>query len=222
MGQQVLPFYLVCDESGSMDGEPIDAMNEALPDLHQEIAHTPVVADKTQFGIIGFSEDAEILLKLSDLSQVKQMPVLSAKTATNFAAAFRCVKEQIELDVDRLKQQGDRIYRPVVFFLTDGYPNTEDWKNDWEALTSEKFKYHPKIVAFGFGQANEPTISAVATFKAFMADGTLSPADALREFAVVLTKSVVESGSNVGQSGNMTVQVPDTVPGFTAIDVDEL
>lgn len=33
MSQQILPFYLVCDESASMSGEPIDAINQALPEL---------------------------------------------------------------------------------------------------------------------------------------------------------------------------------------------
>jgi uncharacterized protein YegL len=43
-----------------MSGDPIDAINEALPELHQEIGSSPVVADKTQFCIIGFSDDAEV------------------------------------------------------------------------------------------------------------------------------------------------------------------
>src|SRR3954447_5035199 len=114
MGQQVLPFYLICDESGSMSGAPIDAMNQALPELHSEIGLNPVVADKTQFSIIGFSDDAEVLLELSDLSQVTGLPVLSTKGGTDCGAAMRCVKQQIEVDVARLKSDGHQVYRPVI------------------------------------------------------------------------------------------------------------
>src|SRR3954449_2046695 len=106
MGQNILPFYLVCDESGSMAGDPIGSINEALPELHHEIGTNPVVSDKTQFGIIGFSDVAEVLLELSDLSQVSGLPVLSSKNATNYAAAMNCVKEQIELDTQRLESAG--------------------------------------------------------------------------------------------------------------------
>lgn len=33
MSQQVLPFYLVCDESSSMSGPPIQAINDSLPEI---------------------------------------------------------------------------------------------------------------------------------------------------------------------------------------------
>jgi uncharacterized protein YegL len=38
-GENILPFYLVCDESGSMEGiGGIDAINSGLPELHSTIA----------------------------------------------------------------------------------------------------------------------------------------------------------------------------------------
>lgn len=220
MGQQVLPFYLVCDESGSMAGE-INTLNNALADLHQEIGLNPVVSDKTQFSIIGFSDNAEVLLEMSDLSQVTALPVLAVKGGTNFAAAFRALKEQIELDVARLKAAGNKVYRPVVFFLTDGHA-TNDWKREWDELTVKEFTYRPNIVAFGIGQADAATISAIATFKAFIAESGLSPAAALQEFAVALTKSIVQSGTTSSEDGGMTLQTPDKIPGFTSLSVDEL
>lgn len=221
MGQQVLPFYLVCDESGSMAGDPLKAINEALPELHKEIGLNPVVSDKTQFSIIGFSDTAEVLLEMSDLSQVTGLPVLSPKGGTNFAAAMRCAKEQIEQDVVRLKAAGHKVYRPVIFFLTDGFANT-DWKTEWQELTAPEFPYRPNIVAFGIGQADENTISAVATFKAFIVNRDMSPAAALQEFAVALTKSIVQSGTHSSEDGGMTLQTPDSIPGFTSLNVDPL
>ena len=222
MGQQILPFYLVCDESGSMSGKPIDAINQALPELHQEIGLNPVVADKTQFAIIGFSDSADVLLPLSDLSQVTNLPVLDTKGGTNYAAAFAVVRDQIESDVNRLKAQGHQVYRPVVFFLTDGQP-TSSYKQEWEDLTASTFPFRPNIVAFGVGDGVDPsTISAVATFRAFVSDGTMSPAQALQEFAVALTKSIVRSGSTSSDGGGMTLQTPDEIPGFKSLSVDAL
>lgn len=221
MGQQVLPFYLMCDESGSMSGAPIDAINQALPELHSEIGLNPVVADKTQFSVIGFSDTAEVLLELSDLSQVTGLPVLSTKGGTNFAAAMTCARQQIESDVSRLKGQGHQVYRPVVFFMTDGRPQG-DWLQEWQELTGTHFAYRPNIVAFGIGDADASTISAIATFRAFLADGTMSPATALQEFATALTRSIVMSGSTQSPDGGMTLQTPEQIPGFTALSVDAL
>lgn len=55
----VLPFHLLLDESASRAGEPIDALNASLPDVHQEMAHNPVLADKIWFSIIAFSHDGD-------------------------------------------------------------------------------------------------------------------------------------------------------------------
>lgn len=54
MSQQILPFYLLCDESGSMAGGPVDAINESLRQLHLEIGGNSVVARKARFCLIGF------------------------------------------------------------------------------------------------------------------------------------------------------------------------
>jgi uncharacterized protein YegL len=221
MGQNILPFYLVCDESGSMAGAPIDSINEAMPKLHHEIGTNPVVADKTQFSIIGFSDSAEVLLELSDLSRVTSLPTVTPKGGTSYSAALRCIKDQIELDIERLKREDHSVYRPVVFFLTDGHPSA-DWRTEWDALVSEQFNYRPHIVAFGIGnQVDASVISSIATFRAFIDDGTMSPAMALREFAVALTKSIVMSGSK-SQGDGMTLQTPEEVPGFKALKVEQV
>ena len=221
MGQNILPFYLVCDESASMSGDPLKAINDALPELHHEIGTNPVVSDKTQFGIIGFSDDAEVLLELSDLSQVTGLPVLTSKNGTSFAAALRCVKDQIEIDVQRLKSEGHSVFRPVVFFLTDGHPSA-DWRTEYDALVSDQFNYRPHIVAFGIGDGVDGSVvSSIATFRAFVDDQTMSPAKALQEFAVALTKSIVMSGTK-SQAGEQTLQTPDEVPGFQELPLEQV
>src|SRR6478672_10450888 len=127
MSEQVLPFYLVCDESGSMTGG-IDDMNEGLAKLHAEIANNPVVADKTRFAVIGFSDDAEVLLPLSDLADVDEIPGLTAKGGTSFGAAFTRLKQEIQKDVGQLKADGHSVLRPVVFFLSDGQATDKGWE----------------------------------------------------------------------------------------------
>ncbi|MFC4029910.1 VWA domain-containing protein [Streptomyces polygonati] len=223
MSQQVLPFYLVCDESGSMSGGPIEAINKSLPDLHQEIGSNPVVADKTRFCLIGFSDQAEILLPLSDLSVVASMPALRATGGTNYGAAFRTLKSTIDADVAQLKSEGHQVYRPAVFFLSDGQASS-NWHADYQDLVDPAWRSHPNILAFGFGQADESVIRQVATTKAFIADGTLGPAEALGEFAQSLIRSIVNSGtqSAANSQGGATLVMPDAVPGFTTITADPI
>ncbi|MFI1417702.1 VWA domain-containing protein [Streptomyces sp. NPDC020731] len=220
---QILPFYLVCDESGSMAGGGVDAINSALPDLHHEISTNPSVADKTRFALIGFSTQASVLQPLADLSELTQLPSLSAGGVTSFGAAFRLLKDTIEKDVAALKAEGHDVYRPVVFFLSDGIPTDEGWRTALDDLNA--FRYAPKIIAFGISDADAATITEVANFKAFIQQSdSISPAVALREFASSLTRSIVSSATSMAAQGGegFQLQVDEQVPGFTSLSLDKL
>lgn len=224
MSQQILPFYLLCDESMSMEGEPIQAINDALPEVHYTIGANPVVSDKAHFSILAFNHEAKVLLPLSDLSDVDGLPSLQADGTTSYGAAFRLLKETITQDVDRLKQAGHKVYRPAVFFLSDGQPNDEDWDVPYKQLTDPSWGPHPNILAFGFGDAEAQVIQQVATAKAFMANGTIGPAQALQEFAKSLLNSIVNSGTKAASSpdGTVTLSIPDHVPGYTELPADQI
>ncbi|MFE1507028.1 VWA domain-containing protein [Streptomyces sp. NPDC058726] len=220
---QLLPFYMVCDESGSMAGGGVDAINAALPALHQEISTNPSVADKTRFALIGFSTQASVLQPLADLSELTQLPSLSAGGVTSFGAAFRLLKDTIEKDVAALKGEGHDVYRPVVFFLSDGIPTDEGWRTALNELNA--FRYAPKIIAFGINDADTATITEVANFKAFIQQNdSISPAVALREFASSLTRSIVSSATSMAAQGGdgFQLQVDEQVPGFTSLSLDKL
>lgn len=220
---QLLPFYMVCDESGSMAGGGVDAINSALPELHHEISTNPSVADKTRFALIGFSTQASVLQPLADLSELTQLPSLSAGGVTSFGAAFRLLKDTIEKDVAALKAEGHDVYRPVVFFLSDGIPTDEGWRTALNDLNA--FRYAPKIIAFGISDADAATITEVANFKAFIQQNdSISPAVALREFASSLTRSIVSSATSMAAQGGegFQLQVDEQVPGFTSLSLDKL
>jgi uncharacterized protein YegL len=220
MSLQLLPFYLVCDESGSMaDKGAIDAINQSLPELHAEIGSNPVVADKTRFCLIAFSDHADVLLQLSDLSAVTAMPKLSASGGTNYKDAFDKLRQTIDSDVKALKTAGNTVYRPAVFFLSDGHPNRNDWQVSHQALTDPSWSSRPNILAFGFGSCDESTIRQVATVRAFIANNTMGPAAALKEFAQSLIHSIVNSvtPSASNPTGGANLAMPDNVPGFTNI-----
>lgn len=219
MAQQVLPFYLVCDESGSMSGAPVQAINDSLPKLHAEIGSNPVVADKTRFCLIGFESDAQVLLPLSDLSAVTSIPGLNARGGTNYGKAFDLLYNTISTDVAALKAAGNTVYRPAVFFLSDGQPG-DNWTAAYQRLTDPSWSLHPNVLAFGFGSVHAATLQQVATVRAYLADGSMGPDAALREFAASLIQSIVNSGSKPTQGGALTLQVPENVPGFTALPAD--
>ncbi|MFG3198511.1 VWA domain-containing protein [Streptomyces sp. NPDC048208] len=220
---QILPFYMVCDESTSMSGPGVDAINKALPELHQEISTNPSVADKTRFALIGFATEATLLQPLADLSELTSIPSLEAGGWTAFGTAFRLLRSTIEEDVNALKADGHDVYRPVVFFLSDGNPTDDDWRTALADLNESR--YAPKIIAFGISDADAAIITEVANFKAFMQeDSSVSPSAALREFASSFTRSIVNSATSMSAQGGdgFQLQVDEQVPGFTSLSLDKM
>ncbi|MFO7281328.1 MAG: VWA domain-containing protein [Thermoanaerobacterales bacterium] len=220
-GFLVLPFYAVCDESSSMADE-VDTVNTSLKELHSEIVTQPVIADKTRFALIGFSTEARELLRLSDLSTVSSMPGIVADGLTAYGRVFSLLRDVIERDVRNLKNDGLRVYRPTVFFLSDGLPTDPDeWPEEHARLVDQSWTYRPNIIAFGIGQADAQTIGQVATLKAYMVNDGVNPAAALQEWARSLTKSIVASASAT-EDGQVRLVVPPPPEGFTEVQLDEL
>jgi len=202
-GVAVLPFYVVCDESSSMSGESIAAVNAGIGELFRAIHGDPVVDAKARVGIITFNDQASVLLPLTQLSQITQSPGCVASGSTSYAAAFNLLKTQIETDIPRLKSEGFRVHRPMVFFMSDGAPNAEDWQSSLAQLTDSSFQFHPNIVSFGVAGAEPSVIKEVSTPTsvgegkkqsfAFLAQDGVNPGDALREIMKFITSSIVGS-----------------------------
>jgi uncharacterized protein YegL len=218
-GNAVLPFYILCDESGSMDANGgIDAINSGLPELHAAIAGDPLVSDKARIGLLTFSDMAEELLPLSNLSDVQAMPGCQAKGMTNYGEAFNLLRVVIQRDVSNLKSQGFQVFRPAVFFITDGEP-TDDWEANHHALTNKVTNPQaPHIIAFGVAGANPSVIGKVGTKAAFIANQGTDPGNALKEILRSLTNSIINSSS----SSTPTLHVPTAPPGTTAVPLDVL
>ena len=219
MPEQILPLYVVCDQSYSM-ADHLDALNDGLAQLHAAVGTDPVVADKTRFCLIGFSGKAEVLQRLCRPSDVVGVVDLTTRAATSFGEAFTLLRKTIEEDVDSLKAQSHQVYRPAVFFLSDGHPtDPATWPAAYERLVDPDWPARPNIIAFGIGDADAATIGRIGTFQAFMSQGGVSPAAALHGFARALTTSVVRSYDD---DNEVELRVPARIDGFTTLRIDRL
>lgn len=213
-----IPFYLVCDESGSMAGAPIDAVNQGLAQIFREIAADPIVDDKAMIGVIAFQANAEVLVPLSSTSEVASIPSCNAGGTTSYKSAFIKLKEQIQVDVERIRSLGHSVGRPVVFFMSDGAPNRENWQEAHAALVERddsKNPYRPHIISFGVGEAKGEVIKAVAsdvdrakgTRFAYIAAEGVSPGPALAEIMHFITGTIVGSAR---KSEVVIPQIPES------------
>jgi uncharacterized protein YegL len=201
-GLQVLPFYIVCDESSSMAGAAVDAVNDGIVELFDTLNEDPIIDAKVRVGIVAFNDTARLLFPLTQLSQVTQIPVCVASGSTSYAAAFRLLKTQLETDVAALQQQFN-VHRPCVFFMSDGAPNNENWRAELSKLTDASFKFSPNIVSFGVAGAEKSVIAEVAHWGSrtgtkffFMAENDGSPGAAIKEIIKFIIQTIVASAKS--------------------------
>ena len=166
-GQLVMPFYLICDVSGSMSAD-MNSLNDGVERLRKAIVAEPIVDEVAQICVMTFSDTSKVVMPMSQMSHQNSVPRLSVEGGTNYGAAFRGLASAIVSDSADLKRQGYKVYRPCAFFLTDGAPNDRDWHQTYTStLTYDKesgtgLKAHPIFVPFGFRSASEAVLAQLA------------------------------------------------------------
>lgn len=213
-GQEVLLFYIVCDESGSMgQNGGIEEINRSLPELHATLASDPLVVDKSRLAIIAFSDDAEVILPLSKVTDVPDMPGVQESGVTNYGAAIQLLTQTIETDVASMKAQGYKVFRPCVFFMSDGEP-TDDWEGPYRALLNHP--YRPHILAFGVDGADPAVLGKIATLKAFVGVDKARAGRALASVMGSIGRTIIASTSTA-QGGVVNIDVPEDVDGMQSV-----
>jgi uncharacterized protein YegL len=208
-GQIVMPFYLVCDVSGSMWVD-MPALNAGIAQLHQAVMRDPVVDDLAMMSIITFADTARTVVPLSFPSQIEP-PTLVSGGLTNYGPAFREFHRAFEADRLRLRREGKRVFRPCIFFLTDGEPTDGDYAQVFASLLAydparnQGNARYPYVTAFGFREAAAETMATITypTFgekrgRYFLARDSTEVSDILRGISGAIAASVVGSALSTG------------------------
>ncbi|MEY9893758.1 uncharacterized protein YegL [Catenulispora sp. MAP5-51] len=192
----LLPAYVLVDESASM-GPYVDDLSAGLVSLCEELRAAPMLAAKLRLAVLGFSDDVRVHLAVADMRQETNLPRVTVRGSTNYGAAFSDLAGRIPTDVRFLRDQGYKVHRPVVFFLSDGQPTDFGWKRALGKLTDrQRMPAAPNIIACGMGTAQRQTIAEVASRPefGFIAQRGADLGRAISEFFHALTASLIASG----------------------------
>jgi len=138
------PCLLLLDTSGSMNGSPIDQLNQGLRVLKEELASDEMAMQRVEVAVMTFGP----VQVISDFqtADVFQPPTLSATGDTPMGAAIVEGLQMLEARKAMYKQAGVSYYRPWVFMITDGAP-TDNWQH---AATMVRAGDSPERKAFSF------------------------------------------------------------------------
>lgn len=184
MNDFVLPFYIVVDtsESDSSAGKAgiIDAQ---LSTIHSAIASDPLVSDKCRICVVAFSDAVEILLPMMELTELTNVPGVQIRGSRLFEPVFNFLKPVIASDIVHFRSTGDQVYRPAVFFMTDGEPmDAEIWELSYRGLVDRTVnRYWPWVIAFGLPGSSAETVGKIGSLAGFMSSDQVTGGGVIEE-----------------------------------------
>ena len=209
-GSRRLPVYLLLDVSGSMSGDPIEAVRQGMKTLLGELKSDPQALETVWLSIITFGSTAQKVVPLTEMILVKE-PELNASGSTALGGALRMLKDSIDTEVRKTtaEQKGD--WKPMVFLMTDGAP-TDDWEGPADQVKNGKLG---NIIALAAGSnADGEKLKRVAGTVLKMAD--LQPG-ALQAFFKWVSASVSVSSVSVAQQADAPITLPPPPAEITII-----
>lgn len=176
--RRAMPFYIVCDVSESMWSDkwqaqwggsmsPWQHMFQEMNELDEHLSDDADTRDIVHLSIIDFAENAWVKLPMIKCSDDHNLQTLSKGTWTNFKAAWELLEKVMVADVERLHKEDYEIWRPTIFFITDGNPGSdghpqtrEEWGEPYDRLadTFVGTNLQPRVIAIGIGGVNDEVL----------------------------------------------------------------
>ncbi len=119
------PCLLLLDTSESMEGGPINELNQGLATFRRELANDPLAMKRVEIGLVTFGP----VQLVNDFQTPDQFapPLLKGRGDTPMGAAIAGGLEMVRQRKQAYKANGIPYYRPWIFMITDGAP-TDDWQ----------------------------------------------------------------------------------------------
>ncbi|MDO4586304.1 MAG: VWA domain-containing protein [Planctomycetia bacterium] len=136
-----LPIYILLDTSGSMQGEPIEAVKTGLLSLLSSLRKDPYALETVWVSIITFDLEAVVRIPLTEVSELTLPEIPVPETSpTNLGSAIELLCDQYrkEIVISNAQHKGD--WLPLAIIMTDGAPSdTQHYNRMLEQLKNYKF-----------------------------------------------------------------------------------
>lgn len=132
-----LPVYLLLDTSGSMFGEPIEAVRNGVQVLVSTLRSDPYALETAYLSIITFNSKAQQTTPLTELAAF-QPPVIDANGCTALGEALSLLAQCVDKEVTKTTAEVKGDWKPLVFIMTDGEP-TDDLNKGLVEFKKRKF-----------------------------------------------------------------------------------
>ena len=158
------PCVLLLDTSGSMQGAPIDALNQGLLSFKDELTKNSLASRRVEVSIVTFDSNINVVQDFVTADQFTP-PILTAQGLTNMGAGIHKSLDLIQERKAQYRSNGVAYYRPWIFMITDGEPQgelDEVVEQASQRLQSDESNKRVAFFSVGVENANMTRLSQLA------------------------------------------------------------
>ena len=196
-----LPVYLLLDTSGSMYGEPIEAVKNGVQTLISTLRSDPYALETAYISIITFNSSAQQITPLTELASFQQ-PNIDASGCTALGGALELLSQKIDSEITKTTAEVKGDWRPLIFIMTDGVPTDDITKG----LSEFKKRKCGMVVACAAGPKAKTEPLKKLTDNVFTLDTMDS--STFKKFFQWVTINVQQGGRTMGVTDQVELPAP--------------
>lgn len=201
-----VPVCLCLDTSGSMDGQPIEELNEGVHLFYEAIKEDETALYSAEISIVTFGGNAECIKDFSSLEIQPEAPKLSAYGMTPMGEAVNMALDLLEKRKEEYKDKGVDYYQPWLVLMTDGEPNGDAEELSKAINRTANLVNQKKLTVFPIGIGKDADMEVLAKFSPKRSPLKLQGLK-FKEFFAWLSKSVSKtSQSTPGETIKLDIE----------------
>lgn len=154
------PVVLLLDTSGSMQGEPIKALNKGIEIFNESVRRDSLSSLRVEVAIITFGETFQLVQDFVTISQFRP-PTLQANGRTPMGGAIGYAIDYLEDRKITYRDNHIQYYQPWIILITDGAP-TDNWSQASQRIHQAQKDNKLSFFTIGVEGANFDQLKQIA------------------------------------------------------------